>query len=61
MKLEKMEQDLREKVLESQIASTKIRDLQSSQTGLPERRRESTNLKPLNPNPADKMRTKSTE
>lgn len=48
-KVEKLEQELREKTQESKIASSKIRELQSSGNGLPVKR-ESTTLKPLNAN-----------
>lgn len=53
MKIEKLEQELRERNLESRIASTKIRELQSSGNGLPIKR-EKVDLKPLNHNPGEK-------
>lgn len=46
-KIEKLEVELREKTQESKIASSKIRELQSSATGLPGPRKESVTLKPL--------------
>jgi hypothetical protein len=45
-KIEKLEQELREKTQESKIASSRLRELQSSGTGLPVKR-EKQILKPL--------------
>lgn len=46
-KMEKLEIELREKTQESKIASSKIRELQASGSGLPAVKRESVALKPL--------------
>ena len=46
-KMEKLEIELREKTQESKIASSKIRELQSSGNGLPVKRERET-LKPIN-------------
>lgn len=52
-KIERLEVELREKTQESKIASSKIRELQTSGTGLP-MKRESVNLKPLKNNPTER-------
>jgi hypothetical protein len=52
-KMEKIEIELREKTQESKIASSKIRELQSSGNGLPVKRERET-LKPINHQPGDK-------
>lgn len=52
-KIEKLEVELREKTQESKIASTKIRELQSSGNGLPIKR-ENINLKPLKDEKTDR-------
>ena len=46
-KMERLEQELREKTQESKIASSKIRELQSSGDGLPAKKVRET-LKPIN-------------
>jgi hypothetical protein len=46
-KMEKLEIELREKTQESKIASSKIRELQSSGNGLPVKRERET-LQPIN-------------
>lgn len=52
LKIEKLEGELREKTQESKIASSKIRELQSSGNGLPAKR-ESVTLKPIK-NPTER-------
>jgi len=50
-KVERLEQQVREKEQESKIASSKLRELQASGTGLPAKR-ESVALKPINRQPS---------
>jgi hypothetical protein len=52
-KIERLEIELREKTQETKIASSKIRELQSSGNGLPIKR-ESVTLKPLKANPTER-------
>lgn len=52
-KMERLEQELREKTQESKIASSKIRELQSSGDGLPVKKIREP-LKPLEHKPGDK-------
>ena len=53
-KMEKLEIELREKTQESKIASSKIRELQSSGNGLPVKRERET-LKPINHQPGQRL------
>ena len=57
-KMEKLEIELREKTQESKIASSKIRELQSSGNGLPVKRERET-LKPINHQPGHGQRLPS--